>query len=211
MIEHFAQWLDNYFLPNWQWLLPILTFLEGLVIISLAAPGLAAIALAGYYVGMGELPLFWVIVLTFLGTVSGDLVSYSIGRTVLKRFSSRSILGREIEMAVSRFARKTIWFVPIYNFTAYGRAFGPASYGALKAPFTSWILLDFMGAAVWSTLMVSLAYGVGRSAKTIESGLHIPNAVEWILLLVFLVWAVSLIVGVWRVIRRVREEERIKG
>ena len=202
MFEQILQWLDQFFLPNWQWLLPVFVFLEGLVVLSLAAPGLVAITLAGYYAGTGELPVFWVVGLVFIATVFGDLTSYWIGRTVSKCFSTGSLLVKNIENAVNRFARRTLWFVLLYNFTAYGRSFGPAAYGMFKAPFVPWFLLDMIGAAVWSTIMVSLAYGLGRSAKAIETGLNVPRVVEWILLLIFLAWVASLFFSIWRIVRQ---------
>ena len=202
MFEQILQWLDQFFLPNWYWLLPALVFLESLVIASIAAPGLVAIALAGYYAGTGELSIGWVIGLVFVATIFGDLTSYWIGSVVLKRVATWSCLVRDIEDAITRFAGKTLWFVPLYNFTAYGRSFGPMAYGALKAPFIPWLLLDVAGAAVWSTTMVSLAYGVGRGARAIDADLRIPNVVEWVLLLLFLVWAVSLMIGIWRIARQ---------
>lgn len=205
MAEQLLLWLDGFFLPNWYWLLPANSFAEGIVVLSLAAPGLVTIALAGYYSGTGDLPLTAVIGLAFLGTVVGDLASYNIGRILLKRFATRSRLGREVEKMIPRFARRTLWFVPLYNFVAYGRAFGPAAYGALKTPFVLWLSLDVIGALIWCVTIALLGYGAGRSAEAIESSLDIPEVVEWIFLAVFLVWVVSLILGVWRIIRRVRD------
>lgn len=204
MAEQLLQWLDQFFLPNWYWLLLLFSFLEGLLLLSLAAPGLVSIALAGYYAGTGELSLPMVIALASLGTVAGDLASYSIGRALSNRFMTRYRLGREIEKIVPRFAKRTLWFVPLYNFTAFGRAFGPAAYGALRTRFVHWFSLDAIGAIMWSATVASVGFWAGRSADAIESSLGIPRVVEWIFLAVFVALVVAFMLGVWRIVRRLR-------
>jgi len=202
MFQFMLRWLDQFFLPNWQWALPVFVFLEGLLVLSLAAPGLVAIILAGYYAGIGKLSVSWVIGIVFIATILADLTSYWIGGNVLKRFDTGSLVFKQIKKAVNRFAKRTFWFVLLYNFTAYGRSFGPAAYGMFKAPFVPWFLLDLIGAALWSTIMVSLAYGLGCSTKAIEKNLNIPQAIEWVLLSIFLIWLFSLFFNIWRVIRQ---------
>ena len=202
MLQFMLQWVNQFFLPNWQWVLPVFVFLEGLLIVSFAAPGLVVIILAGYYAGIGKLSVFWVIGIVFISTILADLTSYWIGGHVLKKFDNGSLLFKQVKKEVNRFAKRTLWFVLLYNFSACGRSFGPAAYGMFKAPFVPWFLLDVMGAALWSTIMVSLAYGLGRSTKAIENNLNIPQAIEWVLLSIFLIWLFSLFFNIWRVIRQ---------
>lgn len=187
--------VQEIFLANWYWLLPLSTFLEELAIIGFVSPGVVTVILGGYYAGTGQLPWHAIFILAFIGTILGDIANYKIGQTVLGKRFENWLPENKKSLLLEKINRQAKWFLLFYHFSGYGRAFVPLIAGAVRMPFTKWLKFAAAGAFLWTIFLVILGYISGKYAHDLFSQYKI---LEWIFIVFFVFWLGSLIFFIWR-------------
>jgi len=205
-ISSVFNWLEGLFVSYGYLIIVLGTFLESMVLISLAAPGLVILLLAGYYAAKGVVWLPFVIVFSFIGLMIGDSISYFLGKFVWVRYSDKYRFSRKINQISQSLVNRTIWFLPLYHFSGYGRAFVPLACGALKIPFSRWIKYDIIGAIAWSFTFSILGYLAGYYGTDIESQFAKSNVIEWIFTAVFLGWVLAVALTIQKLIHDINKD-----
>jgi membrane protein DedA with SNARE-associated domain len=150
--------------------------------------------LGGFLAHGGYLTLTWVMIISFIGSFSGDQTAYWLGRRYGSRWKPKSALVREriahAERALDRYQ------IPVllgFRFVYGIRNATPFVAGSItKIPVWRFILLNAAGAAIWSTSIPAIGYYFG---ETVESLLGKRKVYEWrmlaaIVAIALLIWAV---------------------
>lgn len=144
------------------------TALETTVGIGLLVPGDLIVLLAGSTVdGPGRFAL--VVIAATVGTLTGDMIGYGLGRAAGGRVRA-SRLGRLLGEA--RWARAERYLagrgapvlVPI-RFVSVVHAVAPVVAGTVRMPFRRFVTWAAIGAFVWATCFAAIGTAVGRSYR----------------------------------------------
>jgi len=130
-------------------------------------PGETITLAGGFLAGSGELDYWLVLASAVAGAVVGDSLGYWIG--VFGGWSLMSRLGsffripeEQLVEAKSQFSDNADKAVFLGRFVALLRIFAGPLAGIVKMPYPRFLLFNIMGATLWATVMVTLAYTAGR-------------------------------------------------
>lgn len=155
------------------------TFLEGETIL----------VLAGFLAHQGYLELRWVVLLAFLGSLSGDTLVFHLGRWKGRAFLARRPLWDKRAARVQRALDKYGTYVVLSFRFFYGlRNITPLAIGSTGFSPRRFLLLNAAGAAIWAVVVGSGGYLFGEAI-----GLFLKDVKQyerWLLLLVVIVGCV---------------------
>jgi membrane protein DedA with SNARE-associated domain len=129
-------------------------------------PGETITIIGGFLAGSGELN-YWLVLLTAIaGAITGDNFGYWLGRIggwpfLLKLSRFFSLPDEKVEKAKSKFLENAAKAVFFGRFVTLLRIFAGPIAGIVEMPYAKFLFYNFMGAAVWGTIVVTLAYFVG--------------------------------------------------
>ena len=134
---------------------------------GLPLPGETDTLLGGYAAGSGELQLVGVIAAATSGAILGDNIGYWVGRRAgwplllrVGRFLRQS--PEQMEALRTQFLRHAGKSVLLGRFVAVLRVLAGPMAGAVGMPWGRFALCNSVGAVLWATTMVSLAWLGGR-------------------------------------------------
>jgi len=143
-----------------------ITVLLALGIIGLPIPDETLMLFIGYLSSTGVLSYLLSILFSFIGSVAGMMVSYTIGNKL--GFKVVDKYGKWVGLNPKRFDRVQKWFTRYGIWTVLFSYFIPgvrhaAGYiaGISAMPFRKYLLICVIGAAIWTVLFVSIGYIVG--------------------------------------------------
>jgi membrane protein DedA with SNARE-associated domain len=130
-------------------------------------PGETITLVGGFLAGSGELDYWLVLGCAIAGAVLGDNFGYWIGYfggwMVLTRLGRLfRIQETQLISVRDRFADNAARAVFLGRFVALLRIFAGPLAGTAKMPYLKFLACNLAGATVWASVMVSLAYFVGR-------------------------------------------------
>ncbi|WP_094556981.1 DedA family protein [Synechococcus sp. 1G10] len=130
-------------------------------------PGETVTLLGGYAAGSGQLDVFGVIAAAVSGAILGDNLGYWVGRRagwglVLRvgRLLRRS--PEQLETLRDSFLRHAGKSVLLGRFVAVLRVLAGPLAGAVRMPYGRFLVFNTLGAVLWASSMVSLAWLGGR-------------------------------------------------
>ena len=134
-------------------------------------PGTVLIFLGGAFADDHGTPVALVWVLAIAGTITGDTISYAIGRwgggrIEASRFGTHLRAGRAVMEGRAR------WLIPFYHFSPWTRAIGAVGAGALRLPLRVWVPLDYLGAVISNTGWVGAGWLLGQAVLTEDGTLE---------------------------------------
>jgi len=130
-------------------------------------PGETITLSGGFLAGSGELN-YWVVLFTAIaGAVLGDNFGYWIGKkggwevllTVGRIFRIKE---EQLTIVKERYAQNAAWAVFFGRFVTLLRIFAGPLAGITQMPYDKFLLYNIGGATVWATVIVSLAFFLGR-------------------------------------------------
>lgn len=130
-------------------------------------PGETITLVGGFLAGSGELK-FWLVWGTALsGAVVGDNIGYWIGAyggwPLMQRLGRIFRISEPQLLAVKQqFSQNAPRAVILGRFVALLRIFAGPMAGIAQMPYPSFLLCNLLGAALWASAIVSLAYFVGQ-------------------------------------------------
>jgi membrane protein DedA with SNARE-associated domain len=134
---------------------------------GLPLPGETVTLLGGYAAGSGQLNLLGVMGAAAGGAVLGDNIGYWVGRRLgwglilrVGRWLGQS--PAQLEKLRDQFLRHAGKSVLLGRFVAVLRVVAGPMAGAVGMPYPKFLLCNVVGATLWATTMVSLAWLGGR-------------------------------------------------
>jgi membrane protein DedA with SNARE-associated domain len=174
---------------------------------GIPVPGETTLLLASFLAySEHKLHLGWIIVAGTCAAAVGDNLGYAIGhyggRRVLERYQSifrisQSSLERG-EKLFARYGSLTVFFA---RFIFGLRIFAGPLAGVLRMPWKAFALFNFLGAAVWVTVIATVGYFFGKHWDAME---HVMGRFN----LVVGVAVVLLILIFWRRYHRAADKNR---
>ena len=177
--------------------------------LGLPLPGETVTLVGGFLAGSDQLNYWLVLSSAILGAVLGGTCGYWIGRTAGWPFLLR--LGRffrikeqrleEVKNKFSKNAGKAVFFG---RFIALLRVFAAPLAGVAEMPYGKFLLFNLAGATTWASVMVTLAFFVGRVLPLEQV---IAGAAQFALLSLIVVVAL-VVIPLWLEARQVRRSAR---
>ena len=180
--------------------------LENTIFLGAFIPGTLVMLLAGVATQDGLVDLRLAIPLGILGAMIGDTISYGIGLFGWQRLGPESRLVRWSEQMREPLLHHSIWLVLSYHFAGYSRLIGPAAAGFLRMPLLRWMLLDYIGVALWVSVFIMAGYLLGMAGLSLDDSSE--RSVRIFEVIIFLLFAIGVIVVMRQANRRrARHEE----
>jgi membrane protein DedA with SNARE-associated domain len=128
--------------------------------------GETVLVLAGLFAHRGVLDLPLLIALGALGGSVGDIVYFTVGRRygaeLLERFPKFAPAADRVHSLIERFPNLVVLGIRFL----YGlRTVGPAVIGTSSVSWPRFLLLNALGAVVWSACWVGAGYALGEAAQ----------------------------------------------
>ena len=161
------------FLETWGYLAVfLLTVLESacVPIPSEVTLGLGGALASGAVIGgaQGHLELGLVIVVGIVGSVSGSLLAYVVGRTggrtLVDRYGKYVLLSHsDLDKAETWFSRRGEWIVLYGRVLPFIRTFISLPAGMARMNVAKFTVLTTIGVSLWVTLLTVVGYALGGS------------------------------------------------
>ena len=158
---------------------------------GLPIPGETMTLVGGFLAGSHELVYRWVLASAITGAVIGDSIGYWVGffggwPLLLKLSQIFKIEEKKILHLREQFSQNAGKAVVLGRFVALLRIFAGPLAGIAQMPYWKFLLCNLLGAVLWATTMVTLAYGVGHV-------IPLATLVQWVAQ--FTVVALAIVVG----------------
>jgi membrane-associated protein len=145
-----------------------LAFLETGAFVGLIAPGETAIVLGGVVAAEGEVSLAVILPLAWLAAALGDLVSFSLGRRLGRRFllahgPRLGVTAARLERVEGFFERHGPKAILAGRFIGIVRAVAPFLAGASGMRVRAFVPWSLLGTGVWATTFTLVGYAFSHS------------------------------------------------
>lgn len=175
---------------------------ENTLFIGALIPGTIVMLLAGLSAHDGLISFWPAVGLATCGAIIGDTISYGIGRFGWQRLGPEARLVRWSERMREPLLNHSIWLVLSYHFAGYSRLVGPAAAGFIRMPLLRWMLLDYIGVAIWVVVFLSGGYALGEwGGLTLEQSDRNVQIFEFILFAFF-------IIAIFTIVRAANRQRR---
>ncbi len=125
---------------------------------------------AGYVAHSGALNLVTLIVVCWIGSFAGDVVRFWVGRRYGTRWlSSFPKLERAIQTAALLAARHHMWMILIHRYPHGIRGVAGFAYGVSSLPWSTFLVMNFIAAGIWSVAVISAGYAFGQVSEKFMS------------------------------------------
>jgi membrane protein DedA with SNARE-associated domain len=123
---------------------------------------------AGYAAHSGALSLGTLIVVCWIGSFTGDVIRFWIGR----RFGTRWLgpfprLERAVQTAARLADKHYVWMILLHRYPHGIRGVAGFAYGMSKLPWSTFLALNFVAAGLWSCAVVLVGYAFGEVSEKV--------------------------------------------
>ncbi|MGN6188408.1 MAG: DedA family protein, partial [Conexibacter sp.] len=151
-------------LGTWTYLLVgVLCFLESGAFVGLLIPGETAIVIGGFVAGQGHIDIVLLIAIAWFAAVSGDLVSFALGRRLGREFLVKH--GGKVQITEQRIEQVERFYdhhggkaVFLGRWVGLVRAVSPFLAGSTKMPLRRFLPYDVLAAGGMVTLFALLGF-----------------------------------------------------
>ena len=150
----------------------LLAMAESGLFVGILVPGETAMILGGVLVSQGHAELGWMLVAASAGAITGDSISYELGRRFGPRLTTTRLgrrIGAENWERARRYTRarggRAVFFG---RFVGVLRALVPAVAGWAGMRYRSFLSFNVAGGIVWATGTLLLGVVAGRSWHVVE-------------------------------------------
>jgi membrane protein DedA with SNARE-associated domain len=121
---------------------------------------------AGYVAHSGALHVGTLVVVCWMGSFVGDVVRFWVGR----RFGTRWLgsfprLERAVQTAALLAAKHHIWMILFHRYPHGIRGVAGFAYGVSSLSWSSFLVMNFIAAGIWSVAVVSAGYAFGQVSE----------------------------------------------
>lgn len=145
---------------------------------GIPVPGETILLLASFLAySQNELQLFWIIAIGTIAATIGDnlgfVAGYYGGRRLLDRYQNifriKSATLQRGERLFARFGAATVFFA---RFVFGMRVIAGPMAGVLRMPWKRFLIFNFLGAALWVSVISSAGYLFGRHWERLENAIR---------------------------------------
>ena len=143
-------------------------FIETAAFVGLLLPGETVVILGGAVAGQGETSLVLTIGIVWVAALSGDSVSFELGRRLGRDFILRH--GPKLRITPERFARVEGYFsrhggktIVIGRFIGFVRALAPFTAGSSGMRYRYYLPFGVVGTGLWAAAFVLVGYFASQS------------------------------------------------
>jgi membrane protein DedA with SNARE-associated domain len=144
---------------------------EATIGVGVVFPGVVIMFLGGAATATDPARLALVFIAASVGTILGDIMSYTLGRVGGRRLL-RTRFGPQLRLGSALIEGRARWFIPFYHLYSVTRAVGPFGAGAFRLPVLIWLPLDFLGAMVANGVWIGAGAILGTAVLTPEGRLE---------------------------------------
>ena len=157
-----------------------------------AAHSLLLTLFAGYAVHSGALGFGTLIMVCWLGTFTGDVIRFWIGRRYGTRWlASSPKLERAVQTAARLADRHYVWMIMFHRYPHGIRSVAGFAYGMSQLPWSTFLALNFVAAGLWSGAVVSAGYAFGHVSEKVMSDVSSSLAFGLLVAFLGLSWILS--------------------
>ena len=125
---------------------------------------------AGYAAHSGALDFGTLIAVCWFGSFTGDVIRFGIGR----RFGTRWLgpfprLERAVQTAAHLANHHYVWMILFHRYPYGIRGVAGFAYGMSRLPWSTFLVLNFGAAGLWSCAIVSAGYAFGQVSEKVLS------------------------------------------
>ena len=147
---------------------------------------------AGYAAHSGALSFGTLIVVCWLGSFTGDVIRFWIGRRFgtgwLRRFPRTE---RTVQTAARLADRHYVWMILFHRYPHGIRGVAGIAYGMSRLPWSTFLMLNFAAAGLWSCAIVSAGYAFGQVSEKVMSDASSGLGLVMLLAFLGLSWILS--------------------
>jgi membrane protein DedA with SNARE-associated domain len=157
-----------------------------------AAHTLLLALFAGYAASVGALNLGTLILVCWLGSFSGDVIRFWIGRRYGARlFGSFPRLERLVQTVSRLTNRHYIWMILFHRYPHGIRGVAGFAYGMSELPWSRFLALNFVAAGLWSCAIVSAGFAFGQVSEKFMSDASSGLGLAMLILFLGASWILS--------------------
>lgn len=143
------------------------------VFLGTVLEGETVLLVAGFLAHREYLDLFWVILVAFAGSMTGDQIFFFLGRRhgngVLERWPD----WRERTQRVLRLMERHQWLVVVGFRFVYGlRMVTPLAIGMSRIPTPRFLALNALGSLLWAVVVAVAGFVVGETLTLMFAGMR---------------------------------------
>jgi membrane protein DedA with SNARE-associated domain len=147
---------------------------------------------AGYAASSGVFGLGTLIIVCWLGSFTGDVVRFWIGR----RFGTRWLgnfprLERAVQIAARLADRHYLWMILFHRYPHGIRGVAGFAYGISQLPWSTFLALNFVAAGLWSCIVVAAGYAFGQFSEKVMNDASSGLGVVMLVVFLGLSWLLS--------------------
>jgi membrane protein DedA with SNARE-associated domain len=148
---------------------------------------------AGYAAHSGALSFGTVFMVCWLGSFTGDVIRFWIGRRFGTRWlgSSSSRITRAVQTAARLADRHYVWMILLHRYPHGIRGVAGFAYGISQLPWSTFLALNFVAAGLWSCATVSVGYAFGHVSEKVMSDASSGLGLVMLVLFLGVSWIVS--------------------
>ena len=147
---------------------------------------------AGYAAHAGALSFGTLIVVCWLGSFTGDVIRFWIGRRFgtswLARFPR---LERALRIASQLANRHHVWMILLHRYPHGIRGVAGFAYGMSELRWSTFLVFNFLAAGLWSCATVSAGYAFGRVSEKVMTEASSGLGLAMLLAFLGLSWVLS--------------------
>ncbi|HME43904.1 MAG TPA: DedA family protein [Syntrophorhabdales bacterium] len=161
---------------------------------------------AGFAAHGGYLKLQWVILAAFLGSLAGDQFYFFVGRMKGKTFlHRRPAWETKVARVLQLFDQYRTLVVLGFRFMYGLRTVTPFAFGLSGISTSRFVILNLIGALVWSVVVAFVGYLFGAAARAVM--VNVRQYEHWIIL--GILWTGALVYIIYFLHKR--ETDRMEG
>lgn len=158
-----------------------IVFAESGLFFGFFLPGDSLLFSAGLFASQGHLP-FWILLLgSTAAAILGDSVGYAFGKrvgpSIFSREDSFFFHKKHIQRAHAFYEKHGVKTIVLARFVPIVRTFAPIVAGIGTMPYKTFLLWNVIGGTLWTTLMITSGYVLGKTFPKIGDYLEIIIAV----------------------------------
>lgn len=137
-------------------------------------PGDSLLFSLGLFAQQNVISLTTIIIVVFVAGFFGNILGYALGKFIRDKRDSSKLLKRVPESHIQRtenfFKKHGIWAILFSRFVPVVRTIAPFLAGVSKMHYRRFILLSFIGAIIWSSVVIGSGYIFGSYLKNFNLG-----------------------------------------